>query len=183
MRAWDPDSAPPGFPGWIGGVLLALVLCSGSVRAVDRFDVFLGYDTYVPEASWFPIVCEIENKGPGFSGVVEVTGGSYNEATKRLAPIELPTGTTKRITLPVFFDGGYGAGWNVRLLDARGRVQAEQNAVRARKQVKPESVLLGSVSRNDAWTPAFQPLKFHRLRDVRIGHTAGSHAGLQFVNL
>ncbi|MCU0789326.1 MAG: hypothetical protein MUC91_14295, partial [Verrucomicrobia bacterium] len=91
--------------------------------------------------------------------MVEITGGSYNEATRRRAPIELPTGTTKRITLPVFFDGGYGAGWNVRLLDARGRVQAEQNQVRARKQVKPESVLLGSISRNDAWSPAFQPLK------------------------
>ena len=104
-------------------VLLLCFLCLGSVRAADRFDVFLGYDSYVPEGSWFPVVCEIENTGPGFSGVVEVSGGSYNEATKRLMPIELPTGTTKRITIPVFFDGSYGSGWNVRLLDLKGRVR------------------------------------------------------------
>jgi hypothetical protein len=74
-------------------------------------------------------------------------------------PIELPTGTTKRVTLPVFYDGGYGAGWNVRLLDARGRVRAEQLNLRARRNIKNETVLLGSISRNDVWSPVFHPVK------------------------
>lgn len=138
--------------------LLIAVAGRCSSWAVDRFDVFLGYDACVPEASWFPVVCEIENKGPLFSGVIEVSGGGNNEKTRRVLPIELPTGTTKRVTMPVFFDGGYGAGWTVRLLDPKGRVRAEQQNLRARRQVKTESVLLGSISRNGVWTPPFQKL-------------------------
>src|SRR5216684_2598583 len=45
-----------------------------------QFDVFLGYDGIVPEASWFPVVCEIKNDGPGFVGVVEVSAGRFNES-------------------------------------------------------------------------------------------------------
>jgi hypothetical protein len=130
--------------------------------AVDRFDVFLGYDTYVPEASWFPVVCEIENRGPLFSGVIEVSGGAYSDKTRRLLPIELPTGTTKRVTLPVFCQGGPGLGWSVRLLDPKGSVKAEQPNLRARKQVKLESVLLGCISRNGVWTPPLQVLKLRQ---------------------
>jgi hypothetical protein len=47
----------------------------------------------------------------------------------------------------------------VRLLDSKGRVRAEQLNLRARKQVKPESILLGSLSRNGVWTPTLHKLK------------------------
>ena len=127
--------------------------------AQDRFDVFLGFNDFVPESSWFPVVCEIDNQGPGFSGMVEISGGSFNDDTRRLLPLELPSGTTKRVTLPVFFDGSYGAGWNVRLLDSKRRVVDEKLNLRASKQVKPESVLMGSISRSGAWSPRFEPLK------------------------
>jgi len=154
IHAWRAGTV-----GQLFCVLMALLTCVGEARAVDRFDVFLGYDTYVPQASWFPIVCEIENTGPSFSGVVEVTGGTYSDGAKRLVPIELPTGTTKRITIPTFFDGSRGVGWNVRLLNSKGRVRAEQLNLRARQNVVPESILLGSISRNDVWSPSLQQVK------------------------
>jgi len=37
-----------------------------------QFDVFLGYDGIVPEASWFPVICEIKNDGPGFTATIEI---------------------------------------------------------------------------------------------------------------
>jgi hypothetical protein len=154
-----PMSAGSNARLWIGGAgrivcLLAVFLsCPGLAHAVDRFDVFLGYDTYVPEASWFPVVCEIENKGPLFSGAVTVSGGSFSDSTERRVPIELPTGTTKRVTIPVFHGGGHGRGWSVHLVNSKGRVVAKQVNLNPRQRVSHESVLLGSISRNDVWSP------------------------------
>src|SRR2546423_6747247 len=37
-----------------------------SANAAVRFDVFLGYDGILPEASWFPVGFEIQNDGPSF---------------------------------------------------------------------------------------------------------------------
>ena len=82
------------------GFLAVMVL--GSARAAIQFDVFLGYDGLVPEASWFPVVCEIKNDGPSFTGVVELNSGSYNQGQTRRVVVELPTGTLKRFTLPAF---------------------------------------------------------------------------------
>ena len=73
-----------------------------SSRAVIQFDVFLGYDGIVPQASWFPVVCEIKNDGPAFMGTVEVDGGQFNQDQTRRAVVELPTGTLKRFVIPVF---------------------------------------------------------------------------------
>jgi len=159
MKAGHTHVARTRLPGRILCVLWFTLLVSLPARAMDRFDVFLGFDSYVPEASWFPVVCEIENKGPLFMGAVEVSGGAFNDGTRRRVPIELPTGTTKRVILPVFYDGSYGSGWNVRLLNAKGRVAAERLNLAARKKIKPESVLLGSISRNGVWSPPLQPLK------------------------
>src|SRR6266480_3078351 len=51
---------------------LLLLLCSLlSAHAAVRFDVFLGYDGILPEASWFPLAFEVQNDGPPFVGVVE----------------------------------------------------------------------------------------------------------------
>ena len=69
--------------------------------AALQFDVFLGFDGAVREASWFPVVCEIRNDGPAISGFIEVSsGGSKNQS--QIVPVELPTGTLKRITIPAF---------------------------------------------------------------------------------
>src|SRR5262249_35738402 len=109
------------------GVLLGLALCAGllsSAFAAVRFDVFVGYDGVVPEASWFPVVGEIDNQGPSFNAVVEFTAGYQTQA--RLMAVELPSGTVKRFVMPVFSTGRYQYHWTARLLDEHAKVRAEQ---------------------------------------------------------
>src|ERR1051325_2972297 len=77
---------------------VALLLLALNLPAALQFDVFVGLDNYVPEASWFPIVCEVDNDGQAFQAVIEVTGSGINQSGyTRLVPVELPTGTRKRI--------------------------------------------------------------------------------------
>ena len=83
---------------WLGAFLGGALPCWGALQ----FDVFLGYDGIVPQACWFPVVCEIKNDGPAFVGTVELTGGRGTEQQVRRAVIELPTGTLKRFVIPVF---------------------------------------------------------------------------------
>jgi hypothetical protein len=142
-------------------VFLAVLICAGifasSSRAAMQFDVFLGYDGVVPEASWFPIVCEVKNDGPSFTGTVEVKGG-YNQDQTLLMSVELPTGTLKRFVLPVFASGrGYSA-WDVQLLDEHGKVRSEQLGLRARKQLAHGSTLLGALPRTPSGTPVIRPI-------------------------
>src|SRR5438874_11846260 len=71
---------------------LVLLLLCGAVftsQAALQFDVFIGYDGIVPEATWFPMVCEVKNDGPSFTGLVELTSG--DQAQTRRALVELPT--------------------------------------------------------------------------------------------
>jgi len=129
--------------------------CQGALQ----FDVFLGYDSVVPEASWFPVVCEIKNDGPSFNGVIEITGGNYNQGQTRRALVELPTGTLKRITVPVFSTTRGYSSWDVRLLDDRGKTRAEQAGMRARKQVAAGTPVLGALTRTASGTPVLRPIK------------------------
>ena len=151
------------FHWWRAATLLLLLLAFNS-RAALQFDVFMGLDNFVPEASWFPVTCEINNDGPAFQAVIEVTGGSMNQGGyARLVPVELPTGTRKIITIPVFCANSYNGEWNVRLLDSAGRVHAEQPGFRPRAIARRGSVLLGALSRNGSWVPNFQKvLDTHR---------------------
>src|SRR5579885_1545447 len=102
-----------------------LALAALTCRAALQFDVFVGYDGLVSEASWFPIVCEVKNDGPSFTGTVEIKGGNSQEQTT-LMTVELPTGTLKRFVLPVFASGRGFSSWDVRLLDERGKTRSEQ---------------------------------------------------------
>jgi hypothetical protein len=140
--------------------LWLLAFCSGAVtaRAVLQFDVFLGYDSIVPEASWFPVVCEIKNDGPGFTGVVEVGGGQFNEGQARRLVVELPTGTLKRVVIPVFSTARGYSSWDVRLLDERGRVRAEQTGMRPRRQMASNATLLGALARTAKGAPLIRPI-------------------------
>jgi len=137
--------------------MVALLLLTLNLRAALQFDVFMGLDSYVPEGSWFPIVCEVDNDGPPFQAVIEVTGGGINQnGYTRLVPVELPTGTRKRITIPVFCSSSYNGEWDVRLKDGQGRLRAEQPGLRPRGLVRRGAVLLGSLPRAQSWVPAFQ---------------------------
>ncbi|MDB6017493.1 MAG: hypothetical protein JWR19_1982 [Pedosphaera sp.] len=139
----------------MGGTLcllfLLLALLGGltlTARAALQFDVFPGFDGTVPEASWFPVVCEIKNDGPSFNGVIEITAGGYNTQNQmRRAVVELPTGTLKRLVIPVFSSARYQSSWDVRLLDDRGRVHAEQLGLRPRRSISSSTILLGALPR------------------------------------
>jgi hypothetical protein len=125
-----------------------------------QFDVFVGYDGVVPEASWFPLVCEVKNDGPEFTATVEVDPGNYSQGQMRRMVVVLPTGTLKRFTIPVFSTArGYGASWDVRLLDERGHVRAEQPNLRPTKQVAVSTPIIGALSRGAAGAPQIQPIR------------------------
>jgi hypothetical protein len=126
------------------------LLGAGSVRAEVRFDVFLGYDGTVREATWFPITCEIVNNGPPFQGFIEVSPSSYGKGQTQRLPIELPTGTLKRVVIPTFAPSRYQTPWDVRLVDSRGKVREEVVAVRPQKQVGWETKLIGALPRTAA---------------------------------
>ena len=144
-------------------LLLALWLpafCGGALtlRAVLQFDVFLGYDSIVPPACWFPVVCEIKNDGPPFVGTVELDGGRFSQGQTRRAVVELPTGTLKRFVIPVFSTSSGLSSWDVRLLDERGKVRGEQTGLRPKRQIAAGTPLLGAVVRTPAGTPTFRPI-------------------------
>ena len=126
-------------------------------RAALQFDVFLGYDGLIPEASWFPVVCEVKNDGPSFTGTVEIKG-SYSQDQALYTTVELPTGTLKRFVLPVFANGRGYASWDVRLLDERGKTRSEQLGLRARKQLAHGAPLMGSLPRTPGGTPIIRPI-------------------------
>jgi hypothetical protein len=134
--------------------------CAGALaaRAALQFDVFLGYDWIVPQASWFPIVFEIKNDGPSFVGTVELDGGRYNPEQSRRAVIELPTGTLKRFVIPVFASTGAFATWDARLLDERGKLRAEQTGLRAKRAIASNAPLVGALARTPAGMPVIRPI-------------------------
>ncbi|MDB6020340.1 MAG: hypothetical protein JWQ04_197 [Pedosphaera sp.] len=131
-----------------------------SARAMMQFDVFPGYDGVVPEASWFPIICEIKNDGPSFTGTIEVSAGRFNEGQTRRLTVELPTGTLKRVEIPAFSTSRYQQNsWEVRLLDERGRVRAEQLQVIPRRQVASATTIIGALPRTATGVPSLRPIR------------------------
>jgi hypothetical protein len=149
----------PGISPWLLSLLLTTI--GGLVfqaKAALQFDVFLGYDGTVPEASWFPVVCEVKNDGPSFKATVEVSPGSYNQGQKHLTEVELPTGTLKRLVIPVFASTRGFSSWDVRLLDERGKTRAEQLGLQPRKQVAPGTPLVGALSRTPGGAPVIKEI-------------------------
>ena len=130
-------------------VAAALCLAAVSARAALQFDAFLGYDDILPERSWFPITCEIYNDGPAFNATVEVTARDFGQGQPRRMALDLPTNTRKRIVIPVFATAG---NWDVRLLDERGKVRAEQ-PLQPRRTMRNNLPLLAALSRTVAGIP------------------------------
>lgn len=140
-------------------LLLALPALAPALdsSATLQFDVFLGHDGIVQEASWFPVVCELKNDGEPFNGVIEITGNSYNQSQTRRAAIELPTGTLKRITIPMFCASRNYSSWDARLRDSRGKVRAERLDLRPRRQLGWETPLIAGLPRTAGGLPALRP--------------------------
>jgi hypothetical protein len=112
---------------------VTLLMLIAPVHAAVRFDMFVGYDGIVPQASWFPVTFEVQNDGPSFVALVELSPGQFNSSQTRTMVVELPTGTTKRFLIPVFTAASYNPTWNARLLDERGKVRAETTSQRVRR--------------------------------------------------
>ncbi len=163
MNLGTSSSTRPGHNlGAFGPFFLALLLwffaCLAGRAQQVQFDVFVGYGDpggggYVPEASWFPVVCEIKNNGPTFTGVIQVNSGNFGEAQNVRVAVELPTGTMKRISIPVFNAGRYQKTWDFRIVDDHNRVRAERPGAMARSTVASGTMLMGALPRTGAGTP------------------------------
>ena len=162
-RMFQKDAAPKrirlsgGIFCWL---ILALWCLCQTAHAALQFDVFLGYNGVVPEASWFPVVCEIKNDGAGFTGVIEISAVNFNnqDQTRRLT-VELPTGTLKRVVIPVFSTARYQSSWDVRLVDGQGKVRAQQAGMRPTKQVGFSTTIMGALPRTASGVPVFRQIQ------------------------
>jgi hypothetical protein len=141
-------------------VLGLFLLCGGALtgQAALQFDVFLGYDGIVPEASWFPVVCEVKNDGPTFMGTVELEAGVGNQGQLQRIVIELPTGTLKRFVIPVFSTTRNYSSWDIKLYDERGKMRADQPGLRARKQTSADTPVIGSLPRTANGAPVLRAI-------------------------
>ena len=133
--------------------LAALLALAAPLRAQLNFDVFVGHglgvaDSTVTEASWFPVTCEIQNDGPSFNAVVEISGGQFGNGQSRRIAVELPTHTKKRFTVPLYCSSRFRVTVDARLLNEKGnKVLAERLGLDARTVVDWQSPLLASLSR------------------------------------
>ena len=145
-------------------MVLAVCLLAVPAWAEVRFDVFFGFgvgtgDGVVREAGWFPVVCELQNDGPPFNAVIELSGGPYGQGQPRLMRVELPTGSLKRVQIPVYVTGRMGYRLDARLLDEKGRRRAERNNLQPRVQIGWDSPLLGSLPRTRGGAPLLPDIK------------------------
>jgi len=148
MANTSQPSAKTRFALWF----IALLAFVGQVRAQLNFDVFVGHglgisDSAVAEASWFPVTCEIQNEGPAFNAIVEITGGQFGNGQARYIAVELPTHTKKRFTVPLYCTSRYRVTVDARLMNEKHKVIAERLNVEARAVVDWQSPLIASLSR------------------------------------
>ena len=134
-------------------VVIALGLQSSQAQSPAnlQFDVFLGLDQYARQGAWFPLVCEVKTDGAGFSGTIEVTSGSQ----KRRMLIELPTGTLKRVTIPLFSTAN-NSQFRIVLRDDRGTIRSDQQQQYPRRGFLQSDVpLMAAIPRTAAGMPTF----------------------------
>jgi len=143
---------------------LVAVLClfaTPALRAAGlRFDVFPGYDNLVPDEGWFPITCEIQNDGPGFTGIVEVSAQGLGRNQTRRLRVDLPTGTLKRVVIPDFTAASV---WDVRLLDERTDKVRDEKPTLVASVTSHELPLVAGLSRTVTGLPSFPELTASRL--------------------
>ncbi|PWU10975.1 MAG: hypothetical protein C5B50_24175 [Verrucomicrobia bacterium] len=119
--------------------------------------MFIGYGEIVPESAWVPVIFDIQNDGPTFTATVEITPGNLGQGAVRRTTVELPTGTLKRVVIPIFTTAR-NFGWDARLLDEHGRVHAEEINKSPQKQIAAITPLVGSMPRTPGGAPAIRPI-------------------------
>ena len=73
--------------GFLLSLAAALLLLAGleCPAAGPRFDVFPGYGNnfIVPDQGWFPITCELQNDGPAFNAIIEISAAQMGRGQTR----------------------------------------------------------------------------------------------------
>ncbi|MBA4150505.1 MAG: hypothetical protein H0X66_20530 [Verrucomicrobia bacterium] len=139
--------------------LVFLVLGANKLDAALQFDVFAGYDSYAKEGNWFPVTFEVSHDGPGFRAIIEVSSAQFNRSQARRVPVDLPTGTLKRITIPVFASTRHGK-WEARLLDEKGKeIDVRELDWQKLRHRSSGTVILGALCRTPSGLPAFPNIK------------------------
>ncbi|HXJ72928.1 MAG TPA: hypothetical protein VNM37_08745, partial [Candidatus Dormibacteraeota bacterium] len=136
-------------------MLATLIFLIGfPARAAIRFDMFVGYDSALPQGSWMPATFEVFNDGVPFTAILEVWPGRLaSPGQTRSMIVELPKGTTKRFIIPVYNPvSSWNSEWNARLLDEKHRERAVAQTPRLRIQ-NPGTPLAGAVSRHPPALP------------------------------
>src|SRR5437899_11789800 len=100
--AFSLEERVPRLSGCSKIVALVLLLLTSNLSAAIRLDVFVGYDGILTQGGFFPVVFEVFNDGPGFKGLLALTPGQFGQGQVREVPVELPTGTLKRLVIPIF---------------------------------------------------------------------------------
>lgn len=134
------------------GFLSLVAVSTGALHGKIQFDVFPGFDSVARGGGWFPVVIEVFNDGPSFDAVVELGQGQMNLAPSRF-PVELPQNTRKRLVLPLFASGQGIQMVEARLLDADGKLRAD-NGQRV-TQLGWENFLLGAAPQGFSGMPSF----------------------------
>jgi hypothetical protein len=153
-----------GLPGARWPVLLLFLLTLAGLRPaahaqmlsrdIPQFDVFVGFGGVVPEADWFPVFCEVRNEGPGFNAFFEFQDGAGGGLTRQMV-IELPTGTLKRFSFPMFAGNRYGSQYSATLRNEKGQVVAQVSNLAPSQHINWQSHLLAAIPASAAGMPGF----------------------------
>ena len=136
------------------GLVCVLLGWECELGAQVRFDMFLGYDGAVPQAAWFPVTFEIQNDGPPFVATIDVGESGMQGGIRRSTSFELPTGTLKRVMLPLFSPEAYMREWDAVVRDASGKTVATARQT-MRQRVFWNGRLVGSLAPSAAAAVAF----------------------------
>lgn len=131
---------------------------------VTRADVFLGYGAMIPSGRWIPATFELLNDGPSIDARLVLDTGSYGGGMIRVLPVDLPTGTLKRITVPIFANGSYFQQFDARLTDADGREIRRLDQPMPGRALSATTFLMGCLPANLSGIPVFPDRPDRRAR-------------------
>ena len=164
----SPATLMPPHAWWRGlsaglGLAVLAAVTALPMKAAIRFDLFIGYDSIVPQGAWFPATFEIFNDGQPFNAKLEISAGQFGQNQTRTMMVELPKGTTKRFIIPIHTSATYRPVWTARLLDEKDRVRAETQSAPVRRLVGSGVPLAAAISR----TPPTLPELKNRASDAQ----------------